>query len=97
MSRKPKNHIKGLLDSLASYAEENSLQFNQYSPYHMRLMDGGYTVLDAWTTGRYYVLTTDYLALTDGNIGERGGEKGQLPIDKLEGFLDNLFFTGDGA
>jgi hypothetical protein len=58
-------------------------------------MDGGYTVLDVWTTGRYYVVTTDYLELFDGNVVERGGEKGQIPLDKLWGFLDTLFFGDD--
>lgn len=89
---KQKNHIPGLADKLANYADERKLDFHQYSPYHMRMMDGGYVVLDVWTTGRYFVLMTDYLAMLEGNIVERGGEKGQLPLDDLQGFLDKLFY-----
>ena len=62
----------------------------------MRIMDGGYTVFDVWTTGRYYVLTTDYFELNPNvRISERGGEKGLLPRDKKELFewLDRLFYA----
>ncbi len=89
---KPKYHIPGFGEKLSNYAEENLLDLHQYSPYHFRIMDGGYTVLDAWSTGRYYVVTTDYNELTDGNVVERAGEKGNLPINMLEEFLDELFF-----
>lgn len=92
---KQKNHIPGLVDKLTEYAEKRTLDFHQYSPYHMRIMDGGFTVLDVWTTGRYYVLTTDYHELLDDNVVERGGEKGALPLDNLWPFLDKLFYGED--
>lgn len=92
---KPKNHIPGLREKLQAYANENMLDLAQYSPYHMRLMDGGYTVIDVWTTGRYYIVTTDYLKLTDGNVIERAGEKGDLPLSYLTRFLDTLFYPGE--
>lgn len=88
---KPKNHIPGLAEKLSAYSEENDKIFEQYSPYHMRVMDGGYTVVDVWSTGRYYIVTTDYLALAGGGL-ERGGEKGQLPIDDIDGFLSGIFY-----
>ena len=66
------------------------LDLHQYSPYHFRIMDGGYVVVDVWTTGRYYVLMTDYLEMAGGGV-ERGGEKGQLPLT-FEHFLDGLFY-----
>lgn len=88
---KPKNHIPEFMSKLSLYAHSRSLDEHAYSPYHFRLMDGGYTVVDLWTTGRYYVLTTDYAEMTDGNVVERGGEKGQLPLP-FEPFLDELFF-----
>lgn len=91
-----KHHVPGLLDKLTDYSERRALDLHQYSPYHLRIMDGGYTVLDVWTTGRYYVLTTDYLALLDGNVVERAGEKGTLP-DDLWPFLDKLFYGEDMA
>lgn len=92
---KQKNHIPELIDRLNQYVEKRMLDMHQYSPYHMRIMDGGFVVLDVWTTGRYYVVMTDYLEMTDGNVVERQGEKGQLPLDDLWPFLDTLFYGGD--
>lgn len=89
---KPKNHIPNLEDELQQYAEGRMLDFHQYSPYHMRIMDGGYVILDVWTTGRYYIVMTDYKEITDSNIREREGEKGNLPLNTLKLFLDKVFF-----
>lgn len=91
---KQKNHIPGLIDQLTEYCEKRVLDFHQYSPYHMRIMDGGFVVLDVWTTGRYYVLMTDYLAMFDGEKIERAGEKGWIPTgaNRLWNFLDELFY-----
>lgn len=89
---KPKNHIPGFGDRIAAYSEVRALDLHQYSPYHFRIMDGGYIVVDLWTTGRYFILTTDYDEMTDGNVIERGGEKGNLPVDKLSDFLDDIFY-----
>lgn len=89
---KQKNHIPGLAERLIEYAEKRLLDFHQYSPYHMRIMDGGYTVLDIWTTGRYYILTTDYSEMLDEAIVERAGEKGSIPVNDLYAFLDVVFF-----
>lgn len=90
---KQKNHIPGLSEKIKDYADKRMLDFAQYSPYHMRVMDGGYVVLDVWTTGRYYIVMTDYYKMTDDNVVERQGEKGQLPINNLTPFLDKIFFT----
>lgn len=93
VSRRKKQHIPELPSLLDSYAVARALQLDKYSEYHMRLMDGGYTVLDIWTTGRYYVLTTDYRAMVSASITERGGEKGELPsVHKLYDWLDKMFF-----
>lgn len=92
---KQKNHIPGLVDKLTEYTEKRALDMHQYSPYHLRIMDGGYTVLDVWTTGRYYVLTTDYLEMLPNPTVERAGEKGQLPVNNLWQFLDVLFYGED--
>lgn len=91
MSKKQKNHVPGLPQRLVDYCENRMLDFHQYSLYHMRIMDGGFTVLDVWTTGRYYILTTDYLAMVGEGV-ERGGEKGYIPTNNLEDWLDKLFF-----
>lgn len=91
---KPKNHIPGLVDKLNAYAEERMLDIFQYSPYHIRIMDGGYVVLDVWTTGRYFIVMTDYEEMTEGNEVERQGEKGQLPTTDLKPFLDKIFYAG---
>ena len=87
---KPKNHIPGFIDKMNAYAEKRMLDLAQYSPYHLRLSDGGYTVIDIWTTGRYYVLTTDYLEMAGGGV-ERSGEKGQLPLT-FEDYLNDIFY-----
>lgn len=87
-----KYHIPNIELTLAQYADRRTLDFHQYSPYHMRISDGGYTVIDIWTTGRYYVLTTDYLTMLSERIIERGGEKGQLHEDDINDWLDELFF-----
>lgn len=92
---KQKNHIPGLIDKLTAYAEVRALDMHQYSPYHIRIMDGGYVTVDLWTTGRYYILMTDYAEMTDGNIPERQGEKGQLPTQQLQAFLDKIFYAGE--
>lgn len=60
MSRRKRQHYPHLSKLLEEYANERSLDFERYSDFHMRLMDGGYTTLDVWTTGRYYVMHTDY-------------------------------------
>lgn len=94
MSRQ-KNHISGLSERLTNYAEKRLLDFHQYSPYHMRITDGGYVIVDVWTTGRYFVVMTDYYLFLDGVVAERAGEKGTLPLDTLWPFLDTLFFGAD--
>lgn len=91
-----KFHDTSLPSKLNRYAEERSLDFHQYNQYHMRLMDGGYTTLDIWTTGRYYILSTDFHELGAEGMVERGGEKGNLPSNdmlKLATWLDKLFFA----
>lgn len=94
MSR-PKRHISGLDERLADYADKRLLDFHQYSPYHFRITDSGYVILDAWTTGRYFIVMTDYYLFLDDAVPERAGEKGQIPVDSLWPFLDTIFFGGD--
>ena len=91
---KPKFHIPGLPKQLYDYAQSRALEFHLYSQYHMRLMDGGFTVLDIWTTGKYYVLATDYLEMLGPRMAiERGGEKGLIPDRySMHDWLDELFF-----
>lgn len=48
---KRKVHFNSLPDLLTSYAQLRGLDFQRYSEFHMRLMDGGFCVLDVWTTG----------------------------------------------
>lgn len=97
-----KRHYTQLPYMLKSYAKSHNLDFQQYSTYHMRLMDGGFCVLDIWTTGRYFALTTDYQAMESNvMIRERGGEKGFLPMPRvntvdpmpLYDWLDKFFFA----
>jgi hypothetical protein len=91
-----KYHRNNLPALLEKYSKSRTLDFHRYSDYHMRLMDGGYITLDVWTTGKYYVLQTDYYKLSENKIIERGGEKGFVPSDdKLQEWLDKLFFAVD--
>lgn len=94
---KQKNHIPNFGERLANYVEARGLDLGNYSIYHYRIMDGGFTVLDTWTTGRYWIVATDYLTKYDGAILERQDEKGQLPTgkDELWPFLDKIFFGED--
>lgn len=92
MSRRKKQHIAGLDKLLGIVASTKLLDLHRYSPYHFRITDGGYTTLDIWTTGRYYVLTTDYQQFIGEGHVERGGEKGQLTLESTEEFIDKLFF-----
>jgi len=81
---------------LEKYATERGFDYHRYSDYHMRLMDGGFCVLDVWTTGKYYVLATDYHAMnSDKRTSERGGEKGWVPTTEkpLFEWLDKFFFA----
>jgi hypothetical protein len=100
MSKRKRQHDESLPTKLQKYATDYALDFHQYSEYHMRLMDGGFVTLDVWTTGRYYVLMTDYLGMLsrEQTIIERGGEKGDLPSWRegpLFTWLNKLFFPVD--
>lgn len=90
---KRKVHFNSLPDLLTSYAQLRGLDFQRYSEFHMRLMDGGFCVLDVWTTGKYFVLVTDYSSMGEGRAIERGGEKGWIPTEKtsLNKWLDKFF------
>ena len=94
---KPKYHIPGFAEKISNYAEKRMLDFVQFSPFHMRVSDGGYTTLDVWSTGRYYIVTTDYAEMYDSAIVERQGEKGNIPVDNLWPFMDGIFFGADMA
>lgn len=62
----------------------------------MRLIDSDLTILDCWTTGKYWVKQTSYSTQTSKQIIERGDEKGLLPSDnQLEQWLDKLFYAAD--
>jgi hypothetical protein len=62
MSRRKNTQYPWLKPALIEYTNDRNLDLEIYSEYHMRVMDGGFTTIDLWTTGRYYVLHTDYSA-----------------------------------
>lgn len=97
MSRRRNPHYTQLPDLLQQYADSRTLDFHRYSEYHMRIIDGGMAVLDAWTTAKYWVKETNYVDAAPGLLVERGGETGLLPTKKkpLFDFLDKLFFAVD--
>jgi hypothetical protein len=86
-----KHHNWQLPGMLEAYAEERSLDFQQYSEFHLRLIYKPVVVFDCWTTEKYYIKETDYFH----DIIERGGETGFLPTKKkqLYDFLDKIFFA----
>lgn len=91
--RRPDN----VLASLKTYANSRSLDLIEFTDIHTRLTDSGFTTVDVWpSTGSYYVLQTDYNE-QGGNIVERGGEKGKLPIGQsnIWKYLDKLFYAVD--
>ena len=92
MTRHKKIHRDNLPQLLKHYADSRYLSYHRYSPFHLRLIDQGTATLDCWTTGKYYVLGTNYA----GKAIERGGEKGILPGDtELEAWLDGLFYAAE--
>lgn len=96
MSRKKAKHYPNLHVWIKLYCEEMLLDYHRFSLYHMRVTDGGYTMLDVWSTGRYYIHNTSYLELGGKGIRERGGEKGMVEVtdkEKLFTWLDGLFFA----
>lgn len=96
MSRRRKIHIAELPAVIEGYANMRGLDFKRYSEFHMRLMDGGLTAFDIWTTGRYFVLATDYRAMGAPNYAPGIPRKGQLPALSEHGaavrMLDKVFF-----
>lgn len=88
-------HNKHLPTVLYMYANDRVLDYHRFDEYHLRLTDGGYTCLDIWTTGSYYIKETDYFAMVGTGKIERAGEKGHIPAwdgDRLRDWLDKMFF-----
>lgn len=92
-------HYNSLPDLLQAYAIANDLHYARYSEYHMRLIQGDLVCFDAWTTGKYYIVNTEFV-LYEAHIVERAGEKGILPVTdtkQLNNFLNKLFNPIDFA
>lgn len=99
MSRRRRPQVYGLPAMLKLYARSRTLDFHRYSEYHMRIIDSGYTCIDVWTSGKYWVKETNYYQqVAEGHsIVERGNEKGWIPENypQLQKFLDKLFFAAE--
>lgn len=95
MSKRKKTYYSGLAELLKSYAEKRTFDYHRYSEYHMRIIDSGFTVVDCWTSGKYWIKQTEYFQQTDKDIIERAGETGLLPLGEkqLFEFLDKIFFA----
>ena len=96
MGHSHNTHYPKLMGFLREYAKQRSLDFDVYSEYHMRLMDGGIVCLDIWTTAKYYFVETNY-NVYQAHFIERGGENGNVPTKKKElyGWLDRAFYPLD--
>src|SRR5947209_13833915 len=93
MTRRKKPRRASLPLWAENYAKPRVLEYHQYSLWHLRLIDAGFTTIDLWTTGRYYIKETSYSLQTDRQIIERGGETGWLPReDELEEWLDEIIY-----
>lgn len=92
-----KHHNWELPALLEEYAKSRTLDFQRYSDFHMRIIDVDYTVVDFWTTEKYWIKETNYCNQTKLEIVERQGESGFLPPKpkKLYKFLDELFYAAD--
>lgn len=84
---------------LARYAESRTLELLVYNEgLHLRLVDESFTTVDVWpSTGKYWVLNTNYFKQTDKKVAERGDEKGFLPFgeDKIFDYLDQIIYAAD--
>lgn len=91
-----KFHYDELPFWLHDYAKSLFLDYEQYSAWHLRLKDEAGTVcIDFWTTGKYYILETNFHRYRGMHIRERAGEKGKVNVKdkkKLYKWLDELFF-----
>lgn len=90
-----KYHNKRLPYALENYADSRTLEFYRYSAYHMRIIDDGYTIVDLWTTEKYWIKETNYYKQSDKSVVERANETGFLPSKKgeLYKFLDGIFYA----
>lgn len=81
---------------LEGYAKSRTLDFHRYSEYHMRVIDSDFTILDCWTSEKYWIKETNYYKQKLG-IVERAGESGFLPSKKkkLYQFLDKIFYAAE--
>ncbi len=95
MSRRRNHHYSELPAMVEGYCEMRGLDFKRYSEYHMRVMDGGFTVFDVWTTGKYFLLASDYGGLGAPGYAPEIPRKGVLPM-QVHGatvkLLDKVFF-----
>lgn len=97
MSRRKNTFNKELPGVLQAYAKDRALDFHRYSDYHMRITDGGFVMMDFWTSDRYWIGMTDYQAMGTDKI-ERAGEKGTLPDTQfMLPFLDGIFYPDGPA
>ena len=91
MSRKKKKHYHYIGEWLKMYATPRFIDLRHPSPYHYMLTDGTSNKIHIWTTGRYYIESSE---------DERDHKKGIIPLGKnkhryLCNFLDRLFYPGE--
>lgn len=96
MARKARVHHPVLAVALKKYAAQHGFYYTMYSAYHMRVIQKDMVCLDVWTTGKYYIVSTEYVDYGAGLV-ERAGEKGQIPLKQkqLHDFLNKLFYPID--
>lgn len=97
MSRKKNPYHEEIIVNLQLYATSRSLDLAQYSKWHYRITNDSYTILDIWSSAKYYIMETDYASYSGNHdTGERTGEKGKLPATEgkvLFDWLDKIFYA----
>lgn len=94
MSKKRRRN-DNVLQTLNAYSDSRTIDVIQFSELHCRMTDD-FTSIDFWpTTGRYWIMKTNYFEQGGKGVNERGSEKGELPHgkDSIFQFLDELFFA----
>lgn len=99
MMGKKRRRSDNLRKILTGYAESRTLELFIYNDgLHLRLVDEAFTTIDFWpSTGKYWILNTNYVKQTKNRVAERGNEKGYLPLgeDKVFEYLDQIFYAAD--
>lgn len=96
-----KPHRPELPDLLKRYAASRTLDLiirKHGNGMDFSIIDKDYSRIDIWLTGTYHIVYNKTWRINrQGTVRARSGERGMLPIQKIEigRFLDKMFFSAD--